>query len=77
MKDNDISRTLGQLETQVQNLNQHICDLKHITEKIWDRLFRIEQQHYLWRGGIAAILSVSTLIGMSCDFLIRWLVGRL
>ncbi len=64
----DISRTLGRLETHIVSLGQNIMELKNSVNGVRDRVMVLERQQHLWRGGLGVLLTMSAV----AEVYLRW-----
>lgn len=69
-------RTIGQLETNIINLNISIIELKKSFDSIQKRVLSVEKQHSFVRGCIGVLLTLGALLGTVFDHASRWFFGK-
>ena len=69
----EICRSIGQLETHIVTLNHSVLELKNSMDKVQTRVSDLERQTHLWKGGLAALAMGSAFCGVLFDSIIRWI----
>ena len=72
----NLCRTIGQLETNIINLNQSILELKSSFDSIQSRVIGVEKQNAFMRGCVGVLLTLGGILGVVLDHISRWIFGK-
>lgn len=76
MNEPEYFRAVGRLEAQVQALTTAVTELKTKLDGMDARLVYLDRLANRWKGGLAVILMLGTLVGFILDNVFRWIAPR-
>ena len=64
-----IVRCLGKMEGHLTGMGRILEEVKSSLDDMEMRLRRLEQQNFLWRGGLSVLMIISSILSVFVPFL--------